>query len=457
MISIIFLLIFILTESSKPPIYVQVGPVYPSIDDDYKYNTEGMKYSRDGTQLYYVNYRRGLAYVLDGAGNVLSELIVTRPVDDDYYHSGIDDSFDHSILVIGAGNDYVQAGLVLIFTQVVYGEYTQTQILTPTDFYPGNPSYFGVSVSCSFDCSYIAIGGPGDNDNVGATWVFTTNGIISPTTSPSHSPTKIPSSFAPTTNSPTTAHPTTPKPSYSPTSTGPWNQDGPKLVGTGANGNARQGNAVAMSSDGSFFVTAGYGDMPSGAIWVFKNEGPGIWKQFGNKIVPITGNTNIYFGNNIALSRNNRVLAVSAPYDNSDFGSIYVLNSTTLPQFNQSAILTIANHTECPGLYLGWFPFGINGDGTLIASSGYPTVNQDGFSVYWYNSTSSTWINSQCGVRGNLSPSKKSGSWLSMKEDGSTIALINLGGTYQFFNSGLHIRASMNVVLFLLLVIILVL
>jgi hypothetical protein len=51
---------------------------------------------------------------------------------------------------------------------------------------------------------------------------------------------------------------------------GVWTQQGSKLVGTGAVGNAYQGRSVSLSADGSTAIVGGSDDNDSaGAAWVF--------------------------------------------------------------------------------------------------------------------------------------------------------------------------------------------
>jgi hypothetical protein len=47
---------------------------------------------------------------------------------------------------------------------------------------------------------------------------------------------------------------------------------------------AQQGRSVALSGDGNTAVVGGPGDNPNGAAWVFTRSG-GIWTQQGNKLV----------------------------------------------------------------------------------------------------------------------------------------------------------------------------
>lgn len=85
----------------------------------------------------------------------------------------------------------------------------------------------GSEVRLSADGNKAIIGGSGDNGNRGATWIFTRKA-------------------------------------------GVWTQQGSKLIGTGSIGSARQGQSVALSSDGNTALIGGYGDnFYQGAIWVY--------------------------------------------------------------------------------------------------------------------------------------------------------------------------------------------
>jgi hypothetical protein len=63
-------------------------------------------------------------------------------------------------------------------------------------------------------------------------------------------------------------------------------QQGSKLVGMGAVGNAAQGASVALSADGTTAVVGGYGDNSNaGAAWIYTRSG-NAWTQQGNKAAP---------------------------------------------------------------------------------------------------------------------------------------------------------------------------
>jgi hypothetical protein len=95
--------------------------------------------------------------------------------------------------------------------------------------------YQGTSVALSADGNTALMGGGGDNETVGATWVFTR----------SFSKGQFPV-------------------------VGTWAQQGSKLTGSDAVGNAWQGSPVALSADGNTALIGGNGDNNNvGAGWVF--------------------------------------------------------------------------------------------------------------------------------------------------------------------------------------------
>ena len=58
-----------------------------------------------------------------------------------------------------------------------------------------------------------------------------------------------------------------------------FTQQGTKLIGTGAVGNANQGFSVAVSADGNTAVVGGASDNAgAGAAWVYTRSG-GVWSQ----------------------------------------------------------------------------------------------------------------------------------------------------------------------------------
>ena len=95
-----------------------------------------------------------------------------------------------------------------------------------------------------------------------------------------------------------------------------WAQQGKKLVGSGAVGGARQGNSVALSADGNTAIVGGWSDAnKTGAAWVFARNGD-VWKQQGRKLVGSGAVGNARQGTSVALSADGNTAIVGGPGDN---------------------------------------------------------------------------------------------------------------------------------------------
>jgi hypothetical protein len=91
---------------------------------------------------------------------------------------------------------------------------------------------------------------------------------------------------------------------------GSWTQQGNKLVGTGAIGNAFQGYSVAVSGDGNTAIVGGPADNVNvGAAWVFTRSG-GNWSQQGSKLV---GTGAFQHGSSVSLSADGNTAAIGGP------------------------------------------------------------------------------------------------------------------------------------------------
>jgi hypothetical protein len=152
---------------------------------------------------------------------------------------------------------------------------------------------FGNSVALSNDGNTALIGGPLDNGNVGAAWVFTRSGLT-------------------------------------------WTPQGPKLTATGETGTGNFGAfSVALSADGNTALIGGGSDNGNvGAAWVFTRSGS-TWTQQGSKLTA-TGETGAgAFGAGVALSADAHTALLGAPLDNDKIGAAWVFTAaggtTTTP------------------------------------------------------------------------------------------------------------------------------
>jgi Bacterial Ig domain/Putative Ig domain/Putative serine esterase (DUF676) len=139
----------------------------------------------------------------------------------------------------------------------------------------------GLAVALSADGNTAIVGAAGDNAGAGAAWVWKRTGAL-------------------------------------------WAQQGPKLVGSGAIGTARQGSSVAVSADGNTAVVGGPGDSSStGAMWVWTRIG-GVWTQQGPKLVGSGAVGGAQQGAAVSLSADGNTAAVGGPADNVSFGAVWV-------------------------------------------------------------------------------------------------------------------------------------
>ena len=212
------------------------------------------------------NAQQGMSVAVSGHGNTA---IVGGPADN------------------SSANNNAGAGAAWVFTQS-NGVWSQQGIKLVGTGAVGNAQQ-GISVALSDDGNTAIVGGPddnssaGNNSSAGAAWVFTRN------------------------------------------ARGVWTQQGSKLVGTGAVGNAQQGISVALSGDGNTAIVGGPGDNShAGAAWVFTRSG-GVWTQHGSKLVG-TGGVGAAQGWSVALSEHGDTALVGGPGDNSHAGAVWVFH-----------------------------------------------------------------------------------------------------------------------------------
>ena len=147
--------------------------------------------------------------------------------------------------------------------------------------YSGAPDQ-GYATAVSGDGNTLIVGGPYDNSDAGAAWVFVRNN-------------------------------------------GVWTQQGAKLVGANGSANALQGVSVALSADGNTAIIGGQEDnQHQGAAWVFTRSN-GTWTQQGAKLIGNdTSGSFDYQGSSVALSGNGNTAIVGGPGDNGGYGAAWI-------------------------------------------------------------------------------------------------------------------------------------
>ena len=109
-----------------------------------------------------------------------------------------------------------------------------------------------------------------------------------------------------------------------PTAQAQFVQQGSKLVGTGAAGNAEQGVSVALSADGNTAIVGGLNDnFGIGAAWVYTRSA-GVWSQQGGKLIGTGAVGPAQQGRSVTLSADGNTAVVGGLYDYGGVGAAWV-------------------------------------------------------------------------------------------------------------------------------------
>ncbi|PWU02638.1 MAG: hypothetical protein C5B51_20455 [Terriglobia bacterium] len=142
----------------------------------------------------------------------------------------------------------------------------------------------GNAVSLTADGNTAVVGGPGDNNLIGAAWVFTRAGSN-------------------------------------------WSQQ-QELQGAGFAGQSREGLSAAISGDGSSVILGAPADNKGvGAVWIFVLTSDG-WIQQSSKRVGtgfvVVGNAVPLQGTSVAISRDGKTVIEGGPGDNNFAGAVWI-------------------------------------------------------------------------------------------------------------------------------------
>ena len=180
-------------------------------------------------------------------------------------------SGDGNTALIGEAGDNNQVGAAWVFTRTGSTWTQQGEKLTGRGEI--GTGRFGTSVALSPDGKTALVGGPGDNEAVGAAWVFRRRGST-------------------------------------------WAQRGSKLTGSDETGRGSFGHSVALSSHGNTALIGGPNDHEGfGAAWVFRHRGS-TWMQHGEKLTGGGEIGNGNFGSAVALSSDGNTALIGGDKDN---------------------------------------------------------------------------------------------------------------------------------------------
>ena len=311
-------------------------------------------------------------------------------------------------LAVGGFGDNDTAGATWIFTRSG-GAWTQQGSKLVGTGATGSISNQGFSVALSGDGNTLALGAPGDDTNIGATWIFTRSG-------------------------------------------GTWTQQGTKLVGTGyTNGplNVFQGIGVALSNDGNTLAVGGYQDNSGiGATWIFTRSG-GAWTQQGSKLVGTGYATpgSAFQGVSVALSSDGDTLAVGGPLTNTSIGATWIFTRSGGAWTQQGTKLVGTGYTPSsygPGTPNQGAGVSLSGDGNTLAVGGPQDDTYIG-ATWIFTRSSGTWTQQGIKLIGTgYVGNPNQGAGVSLSGDGNTLAIggnwddntPDAGATWIFTRSG---------------------
>jgi len=233
------------------------------------------------------NSDRGAAWVFTRSDTVWtqqSKLVGTGAVGFSFQGWSVSLSADGNTAIVGGLSDNSDTGAAWVFTRSS-GIWTQQGNKLVGTGALGQAEQ-GLSVSISADGNTAIIGGAFDAVDLGAAWIFTRSDTV-------------------------------------------WTQQS-KLVGTGAVGQAEQGFSVSLSADGNTAIVGGVLDnSDTGAAWIFTRSG-GIWTQQGNKLVGTGAVGEAFQGQSVSLSADGTTAIMGGIEDNSFEGAAWVFtNSVT--------------------------------------------------------------------------------------------------------------------------------
>ncbi len=282
-------------------------------------------------------------------------------------------SADGTTLAIGAPGDDENTGAVWIFTRSGSMWIQQGPKLVGTGSVLGASQ--GDSIALSADGNTLAIGGPDNNDKMGAVWVFTRSGST-------------------------------------------WNQQGSMIVTKPIFG-TRQGNSVALSADGNTLAIGGPGDGSDvGAVWILTRSGS-TWRQQGQALVGSNSSEDASQGESVALSADGNTLAVGGPLDYVATGAVWIFTRSGSTWSQQGQKLVGSGNIQ---VAMQGGSIALSADGNTLAIGG-PMDNDKTGTVWIFTRSGSTWKQQGTKLVGTGSTGAAwQGSELNLSADGYTLA-----------------------------------
>jgi len=260
-------------------------------------------------------------------------------------------SADGKTALVGGADDEDGRGAAWVFRRVGSGWAQRGRKLVGGGEV-GNAG-FGGAVALSADGRTALIGGPFDDHNTGAAWVFVLRGSR-------------------------------------------WVQQGRKLTASDEAGHSWFGFAVALSGGGSTALLGGPADahpkgasftVGHGAAWIFRRTGT-VWRQDGAKLTGSADRPTFSFGAVVSLSADGATALVSAPDTNPARGAAWVFARTGSGWRQQGPPLTGGGERGSIAEFGAATALSGNGNVALISGPG----DNDNVGAFWvFTRTGTSW------------------------------------------------------------------
>jgi hypothetical protein len=284
-------------------------------------------------------------------------------------------SADGSTAIEGGPYEGRGRGAVWVFVRSGAGWVQQGEKLVASDAV-GERSFQGRSVALSTDGNTALVGGNGDDEGIGAAWVFTRVA-------------------------------------------GAWTQQA-KLIGGGAVGKSRQGSAVALSADGNTALIGGTSDDDgAGAAWVFTRAGI-VWTQQGAKQVGTNSSGAAGQGNSVALSADGHTALVGGPDDDRNQGAVWIF-SRSGDRWTQQGDKLVGSGGIGPAILQG-YGAALSGDGNTAIIGGYGD-NHNAGAAWVFARSGDSWAQAGEKLTVPRAPGAQAGYSVAISADGSRLVL----------------------------------
>jgi len=301
-------------------------------------------------------------------------------------------SADGNTAIVGGPFDNQEAGAAWVFVRSNGNWVQQGGKLVSSDTV--GVAAQGTSVAISADGNTAVVGGMNDNDGTGAFWPYTrTNGV--------------------------------------------WTQQGPRRWGTVLLGIAHQGVSISLSADGNTALLGGDLDSgQTGAAWVFTRTN-GVWSLVPVKLVGTGSAGQSHQGASVALSSDGNTAILGAPGDSNGTGAAFVFVRANNVWQQQAKL------TGTLGFSGGAFgtAVALSADGSTAAVGGSGDNNNSG-AVWVFARANGTWTQQGSKLTGtDPAASRYLGQSVAITGDGNTIIAGGPGGQANLFGGSQAIGA----------------